>query len=151
MKHSLAAILMVLVLSTLAGQAKAADTVDKAELIRQFQAAFNAHNPEAMAALVAEDIQSFSVAGGSMTKELEGKAALVSAMTDYFGSCTSCQSELKNMMFSAERAVVLEVASWDQADGRKSQQSLAVYEFNGALIQRVYYYPAEPLAGQPDG
>ena len=37
----------------------------------------------------------------------------------------------------------VEVANWQGKDGPKMQSGMAVYEFSGGLIKRVYYFPVE--------
>ena len=96
-----------------------------------------------MAALVMDDVQWLSVSGSALSIELEGKAALAAAMSEYFSSCPTCRSEIRDLMSSGERVSVVEVASWVGAAGPRSQRAMAVYEFSGSLIQRVYYFPEE--------
>ena len=126
------------------GLAAAATPEDRADRVEQFLAAFNRHDPEAMAALVTEDIKWGYVSQTGMSFELEGKAALVKSMGEYFASCPSCRSENYGMLCSTARVSVIEVASWKTQNGPKSQASLAIYEFSGDLIQAVYYFPEEP-------
>ena len=82
--------------------------------------------------------------GSTISVELEGKTAFVEAMTDYFSSCPTCRSEIRGLVSSGERVSAVEVASWVGRDGRRSQRSMAVYEFSDLLIRAVYYFPEEP-------
>ncbi len=134
----------VLALVPLPGQTQTVEADDRAAVVRQFLEAFNAQDAAAMAALVTDDVQWLSVSDGATAVEVEGRSALTAAMTDYFSACPSCRSEIASLMSSRERVSVVEVASWDGADGPRSQRSMAVYEFSGALIRRVYYFPEEP-------
>ena len=143
MRSSRLVLLVVLVLGPLAGFPQAAKTDGKSEVVRKFLDAFNAQDAAAMATLVADDIEWLSVRDSAITIELEGKQALVAAMSEYFVSCPTCRSEIQGMACSSERVSVVEVASWVGRDGPRSQRSMAVYEFSGSLIQRVYYFPEE--------
>ncbi|MFK7887129.1 MAG: nuclear transport factor 2 family protein [Gammaproteobacteria bacterium] len=124
------------------------DVVEKQEqTVRLFVAAFNAHDTDAMLEMVTDDIQWLSISGEDVATDAGNKEQLRSGMTDYFKSCSSCQSRLANMFSTGTRVTALEIASFDSDDGPQEQQSLSVYEFSGALIQRVYYFPVEkPLA-----
>jgi ketosteroid isomerase-like protein len=113
------------------------------QTVRQFIAAFNAHDSAAMARFVTEDVQWLSVSGGSIAIETNGKAALVAAMTGYFRSCPTCRSQLAEIIASRDRISAVEIASWRGKDGQKTQRSISVYELSGGLIKRVYYFPVE--------
>jgi hypothetical protein len=117
--------------------------VGHAQTVRSFIAAFNAHDSSAMSKFVADDVQWLSVSGDSISIETNGKAALVSAMNDYFKSCPTCQSKVTELIASRERVSAVEVATWHGKDGPKMQSGIAVYEFSGGLIRRVYYFPVE--------
>jgi len=68
---------------------------------------------------------------------------LVSAMNGYFQSCPTCRSNLTALIASRDRVSAVEVANWQGKDGPKMQSGMAVYEFSGGLIKRVYYFPVE--------
>ncbi|MES3024356.1 MAG: nuclear transport factor 2 family protein [Pseudomonadota bacterium] len=113
------------------------------ELVKRFVAAFNAQDAKAMGEMVTEDVEWLNVSGKVVGSDATGRAELTSSMVKYFASCRSCRSELTQVIESKERVVTVEVASWQGAKGPRSQQGIAVYEFSGPLIRRVYYYPAE--------
>jgi hypothetical protein len=96
-----------------------------------------------MSQFVADDVQWLSVSGDSISVETNGKAALVSAMNGYFKSCPTCRSNLTALIASRDRVSAVEVANWQGKDGPKMQSGMAVYEFSGGLIKRVYYFPVE--------
>ena len=143
-------LLVSLVFGPLAALSQTSETGDKLEVVRDFVAAFNAHDAAAMSALVTDDVQWLSVRGSEVSIELEGKAPFAAAMDDYFTSCPSCRSEILSEVSSNERVSMVEVASWDGPDGPRSQQSMAVYEFAGSLIRRVYYFPEETVPDKAD-
>lgn len=121
--------------------AQAADA--RLDAVRAFVAAFNAHDATRMAALASPHIEWFSVDGRSITVESSGRAELMSELGDYFQGCPSCRSRIEQVLVGPERVVTLELAYWQGAQGPRSQQSLAVYEFDGERIRRVHYFPAE--------
>src|SRR5690606_809566 len=57
-------------------------------------AAFNAQDSAGMSRFVTDDVQWLSVNGEAVSIETSGKAALVTAMNDYFKSCPTCRSRL---------------------------------------------------------
>ncbi|RUO66973.1 nuclear transport factor 2 family protein [Idiomarina ramblicola] len=116
---------------------------ERSERIKQFIAAFNAHDAELMSQYVTDDIQWLSVNGDRIVVETSGKSDLIKAMGEYFESCASCQSELADITVLGRRVSTIEEASWRQNGELRSQKSLAIYEFNNSLIRRVYYFPAE--------
>ncbi|MGM0631327.1 MAG: nuclear transport factor 2 family protein [Pseudomonadota bacterium] len=116
---------------------------ERSEQIKQFVAAFNAHDAELMSQYVTDDIQWLSVNGDRIAVETSGKTELIKEMSGYFKSCASCQSELADITVLGNRVSTIEKASWRQNGELKSQKSLAIYEFSNNLIRRVYYFPAE--------
>jgi len=111
--------------------------------VERFVAAFNAHDSEAMAEFVTEDVTWLSISGKNVVVEVEGKRELIASMNAYFTSCPTCQSELSDIISTPSRVSTIEIAHWQGKSGPRSQRSLSVYEFSGRLIQRVYYFPAE--------
>ncbi|ATZ73389.1 hypothetical protein CWC33_06600 [Idiomarina sp. X4] len=116
---------------------------NRVQQVEQFVAAFNAHDAERMAQYVTKDVQWLFVSGDEITVETSGKDNLVTAMSGYFESCPSCQSQLANFTVLGRRLSVVEEASWRQNGKPRSQKSLTVYEFSNNLIHRVYYFPTE--------
>ena len=112
--------------------------------VKRFMAAFNAHDSQAMATLVTDDISWLSIAGEQTTVETKGKAALIASMNAYFSACGTCRSELASVIATPYHVSVIEIAHWQGKTAAQSQQALAVYEFTNGLIHRVYYFPALP-------
>ncbi|MDN7129665.1 nuclear transport factor 2 family protein [Pseudidiomarina sp. 1APR75-15] len=138
--------IVYLALAVLPAQADSL-AVERAGQVHSFMAAFNAHDSERMAEHVTDNVEWLSVNGTKIVVETRGKANLISAMDAYFKSCSSCQSELLEVMVSGSRVSTVERATWqsetEQAVQNREQRSIAVYEFAGDLIQRVYYFPAD--------
>lgn len=111
--------------------------------VERFVAAFNAQDSDAMASLVADDIEWLSIVSNEISVEAKGKTNLVESMDAYFKSCLTCRSKLTDMVSTASRVSAVEVASWQEKSGIRSQRAISVYEFSDGLIIRVYYFPAE--------
>jgi hypothetical protein len=111
--------------------------------VRDYVSAFNKHDIDTMLGMVSDDIQWLSVAGDKITVETQGKSKLRESLAAYFKSTASVKSELEWVRVTASRVAALERAAWQAKSGPKSQASLSIYEFNGGLICRVYYYPVE--------
>ena len=117
--------------------------------VREFVAAFNARNTEAMLGAVDENVQWLSVNEAKVTIETEGKNALRESMERYFRSCPSCKSSLEWVQKSGSRVTAMERATWSGKSGLKSQTGLSVYEFKNGKILRVYYFPADVEVTSP--
>ena len=111
--------------------------------VEKFVAAFNAQDSHAMASLVADDIEWLSIVSNEVIVEARGKSNLIESMDTYFKSCSTCRSELSEMVSTTSRVSAVEVASWQEKSGIRSQRAISVYEFSDDLIIRVYYFPAE--------
>lgn len=87
----------------------AADSDNAQEkLVREFIAAFNAHQVDKMLALVDEHVQWLSVNGSQITMETEGRQALGASMEKYFRGCPSCQSSLAWLQVAGSRVTAQE-------------------------------------------
>lgn len=113
------------------------------DTVERFVAAFNAHDSEAMARLVSDDVAWLSITGNDVDVEVTGKNELVASMTAYFKSCPTCQSELSGIISTSGRVSAIEITRWQGNSGEKSQRSISVYEFSDGMIQRVYYFSSE--------
>jgi hypothetical protein len=111
--------------------------------VERFITAFNAHDSSAMASFVGNDIEWLSISGDQITVEVKGKGNLIESMNAYFKSCPTCSSELSSAISSINKVSAVEVASWKDAGGSKSQRAVSVYEFSEGKIIRVYYFSAE--------
>lgn len=126
-----------------AGVENKPDVDTKLQIVDNYIAAFNAQDTDAMLSMLTDDVQWLSVDGEKITIETNSKEELRSAMVDYFNSCSSCKSRLEHVFSSGSRVSALEVASYETSKGLQEQKSVSLYEFSGALINRVYYFPAE--------
>lgn len=116
----------------------------RAQAVHDYVAAYNERRLDAMMARVTDDVQWLSIEGDRLRVETDGKAALQQALSAYFRDCGTCRSTLTVLHSSDRQVSAIETAHWVSDAGPRSQRSLSVYEFSGALIHRVYYFPAEP-------
>lgn len=116
---------------------------DNVKTVKAFVAAFNAKDSQAMASFVTDDIEWLSIVSNKVSTETKGKKNLINSMDSYFESCSTCRSELSQMISTANRVSAVEIASWQSKNGARSQSAMSVYEFTDGLISRVYYFPAE--------
>jgi len=118
-------------------------------LTQEFIEAFNKRKIEKMMSLVAPNIKWMTIAGDKIRTETDGGAQLQSFLESYFKICPSCRSEIKNLSQTGNRVTLTERATWQTATGAKSNESIAVYEFDNGKIVRVFYY-AEPSPSSYD-
>lgn len=115
-------------------------TSDEERVVREFAAAFNAHDPEAMSAYLAEDAAWMSVMGDTLWTEAQGSAGITSAMEGYFASIPDARSVIESVQVLVPFATVIERAEWN--GGESAQRAVAVYEIHDGLIERVWYHAA---------
>jgi len=105
--------------------------------------AFNAKDIPAMSAVEHPEVEWFSVEGDTITVEVKGRAQLADMMTDYLEANPTVTGSLRDWSINGDFISVTETATWQTADGTfQSQSALTVYEMDGDLIRRVWYYPA---------
>ncbi|SUS05894.1 conserved exported hypothetical protein [uncultured Defluviicoccus sp.] len=109
----------------------------------QLLEAFNRQDPEAMARLLAPDLQWMNISDDRMLQEASSREELVEGMAAYFRSCPTCRSSHAGLLSTPHRVAAIEVAEWTRDGVRHTRRSICVYEFSGDLIRRVYYVPAE--------
>jgi uncharacterized protein len=121
----------------------------ESKTVRQFIEAFNSRNLDAMMNLATDDVKWFTLAGDKLTTETSDKTSLRKFMEGYFKSCPTCKSKITNVNQNGTRVTMTETESWETANGKKTNDSFAVYEFVGGRIARVYYY-GEPAKSSYD-
>lgn len=123
----------------------------EAVALRAYYDAFNRHDADATAALCAEDLRWYSVAGDAVSTDAESRAQLHAWLQGYFAKLPSVRSEVLSLDQAGPFLTVRERASWQDRSGQRvAQQALAVYEIRDGLIRRVWYYPAsrDPAPGR---
>lgn len=106
-------------------------------------AAFNAHDPVALAKNVTEDFTFYLVNGDKTSVEVRGREELQKGIADYFGSYPSVRSEAVGEIPQGKFIAVRERVRWTDDKGDHVQEALSVYELQGGLIRAVWYFPAE--------
>ncbi len=104
--------------------------------------AYNSRDLPAMLALMHDNVQWLSVADSKVEVFANGKADLARQMESYLASPTATTSEIDGSVRDGRFVAVREIARWTDGEGNlKSQSALAVYEIEGGLVRRVWYYP----------
>lgn len=122
-----------------------------AEVVRAMTAAFNRHDPAAVAALLAPEVKWYSVGDGKdLSIEGESRAALQKWLEGYFQSVPDVKSEIFDLNVVGPRVMFRERATYTAKDGQKRvQESISVYEVKDGLIQRAWYFPPEKAGAPP--
>ena len=138
---------LLLFSSALAVAASASAADDKKEppaihVVLNQLAAFNRHDPDALADGVSEDFVWFSVTTDATTVESKGREKLREGMRDYLKSFPDVTSTVEGLAVAGPFVSFRETASWTGKKGKRSQSCLGIYEVHDGLITRVWYYPA---------
>lgn len=125
------------------GSTQAPLTSPEAVALRAYYDAFNRHDPDGTAALLADDVKWYSVSGDSQSLDGEGRIAIRDWLAGYFKQLPDVRSDVLELRQTGGHLFVHERASWSGADGaRRSQSAFAIYEVREGLIQRVWYFPS---------
>ena len=117
---------------------------------KQLLDAFNRHDPDAMAALVAGDFELFYVSdAGQAELGAKGPDDLRTQMTGYFASRPTVRSVIEGSVDGPRFASFRERAISIRDGMERSASSLAVYEVVDGKVLRVWYYPAEAPRSVP--
>ncbi len=118
-------------------------TTPEAMVLRAYLDAYNRHEPEAVAALLAPDIKWLSLNAEKLSVDGDGREALRTWLAGYFKSLPDVHSDFLAIEQTGALLSVRERASWTAKDGtRRSQQAHGVYEIRDGLIARVWYFPS---------
>ncbi len=113
------------------------------QAVEKLVAAFNAHDIHSLLLQVHPEIEWIQVSGTGLSIETKGARDLGIAMGAYFAECPSCQSQLEAVCGMGPRVVTYEAATFKREGVPLSQRAIAVYEFEGGKVRRVYYFPAD--------
>lgn len=118
-------------------------TTPEAIVLRAYLDAYNRHEPDAVAALLAPNVKWFSLDGDKLSVDGDGREALHKWLTGYFKSLPDTRSDFLSLEQNGPFLSARERASWTAKDGKpRSQQSHSVYEIRDGLIARVWYFPS---------
>lgn len=123
-----------------------APPMESAEIavVREAIAAFNAHDAAAFAALCADDVKWFGIAGDAQSVDGEGRESVRSWLADYFESLSDIRSEISGLAQGGSHVAFREHVTWTAADGTpRGQSALGVYEIRDGKIRRAWYFPAD--------
>jgi len=121
-------------------------------VVRSQTEAFNQHDADALAALLAPTVKWFSLDGDKLGTDGDGREAMRTWLVGYFKSFPDVKSETFDVSQAGSYVSLRERASWTANDGTKrAQQSHATYEVRDGLIARVWYFPSvrEPAPPAP--
>lgn len=117
-------------------------------VVREYVAAFNAKDLDAMMRAVASDFVWMSVSGDSLTDVGRGVDAFRQLIAGYFRAVPSARSELSTIDATGPWVTTHERTRWDAAPAEVGgQSSLVVYEVRDGLIRRAWFYPPLTLPG----
>jgi hypothetical protein len=124
------------------GNTAAPATSPEIATVRAQVAAFNQHDPDAVAALLSPTVKWFSLDGDKLGVDGDGREAIRTWLTGYFKNLPDVKSDMLDVSQLGPFVSYRERASWTAKDGTKrSQQALATYEVRDGLIVRVWYFP----------
>ena len=111
--------------------------------VAAYTEAFNAHDVEAMRAMMDPDIEWWSITGEGAELVSTGRENLAEELKHYFDGPNAVTSELTGEAVAGPYFSSKETVRWADKDGNeKSQASLVVYELTAvSQIRRVWYYP----------
>jgi hypothetical protein len=117
---------------------------DPLAVAQRFVEGFNRHDPGAMIAQAAPEVQWLSVAGDRITPEASGQTALRDWMAKYLSVYPTMRKTIEQSIVHAPFVSVLERDRWKGKDGsERTQDELVVYQVEDGKIQRVWRYPSQ--------
>ena len=129
--------------------AAAQDASPHAKAVRDFVAASNRHDVDAMLAATEENFRWIQVVGDKAATEVVGHVDLRSWLESYFASTPTAKSEVGPIAVNGAFASTVETSSWTGKDGSpRTQAATSVYEFApDGRIRHVWYFNAQPVPG----
>lgn len=132
-------------LLVLASSAIARPPADLDQRVRDFVAASNRQDIDAMLAATEPKFRWMGVQGDRVEVEVVGHDQLKSWLQGYFESTPDAHSELDEVAVDGAYVSAVERTRWRDSEGKLRQQSaLSVYQFNDeGRIRDVWYFPAQ--------
>lgn len=119
-------------------------------VVREYVAAFNAKDLDAMMRVVASEVVWMSVSGDSLTDVGRGIDSFRRMISGYFRAVPSARSELRTIDATGPWVTTHERTRWEaSSSGVGGQTSLVVYEVRDRLIRHAWFYPSLPIPGSP--
>ncbi len=116
---------------------------DQEKLVRNFVAAYNAHDASAMMNFVSADIRLIYVSRNVSATEADNKIHLHGILVQYFANFPDSRSEIEDISVTGRFVSTRERAFWSENGEDKTQFAVAVYEICNDLICAVWYYPPQ--------
>lgn len=137
-------LLLLLLAASLASAQEAGP--NHARTVRDFVAASNRQDVDAMLAATVEDFRWIQVVGDRATTEVTGHEDLRNWLQSYFSSTPGAHADIGPVAVHGAFASTIETASWTSRDGtRKAQSATSVYEFApDGRIRFVWYFNSQP-------
>lgn len=130
-------------LLVLASTAFAQTPVDAEQRVREFIAASDRQDVDAMIAATDPQFRWMSIDGERIAVEVVGQDQLRSWLEGYFKTTRGVRTELGPIAVDGPYATAVEQVSWDGGEGRRAQSALSVYQFNAdGKIRSVWYFPS---------
>lgn len=119
-------------------------------VVREYVAAFNAKELDAMMRVVAREVVWMSVAGDSLTDVGRGVDAFRRMIAGYFRAVPTARSELIKIDATGPWVTTHERTRWEaSSSGVGGQTSLVVYEVRDGQIRHAWFYPSLPVRASP--
>lgn len=136
-------IIAVAASATIGGEAIADDEpVAPTVVVQSFVRAYNAHDLDAIAKLLAEDVQWHALDREALSTKAASRAELLQQLAVYFQEYPNARSVMEQSFVSGRYVAVRERAFWKREGKTLSAVSLAVYETAKGRVARAWYYPA---------
>lgn len=112
--------------------------------VSEYTIAFNTKDIVKMSRLMHDNIEWINIEGSAQSTITANKTALVGELAAYFSNDSKSVSTLSDWSVNGNYVSVKETVTTPTDDGgERVQASIAVYEFEGDLIRRVWYFPAQ--------
>ncbi|MCB1606849.1 MAG: nuclear transport factor 2 family protein [Xanthomonadales bacterium] len=118
-------------------------TAAAADVVRAYFAAINRQDQNAATALLASDVQWLAIEGGRSLLEADGREAMQRTLGAYFAATPDARSEVEVFARGVHRVAVYECVRWRTAGGSQRRCAHGLFEVQGEVIQRVWFWPAE--------
>jgi hypothetical protein len=119
--------------------------MDPLAVARLFVEGFNRHDPGAMIAQAAPEVQWLSVAGDRIVPEAAGQTALRDWMAKYLSVYPTMRKTIEQSIVHAPFVSAWERDRWKGKDGgERTQAQLVIYQVEDGKIQCIWRYPSQP-------
>ncbi|HTG32050.1 MAG TPA: nuclear transport factor 2 family protein [Thermoanaerobaculia bacterium] len=119
--------------------------MDPLAVVQRFVEGFNRHDPGAMIAQAAPEVQWLSVAGDRIVPDAAGQTALRDWMAKYLSVYPTMRKTIEQSIVHAPFVSAWERDRWKGKDGgERTQAQLVIYQVEEGKIQRIWRYPYQP-------